>query len=353
VNMARNTLRLLVSVCLVAGVLAVPLVAHAEITFPVDSTENSIVGSYVGIDFEPQQIEADLSISKSDTPPNGPDPVTAGNDVSYAIDLTNNGPDDSTGVAVTDDLPSEASFVSATGLGWSCDPDSESHTVFCTRNSLAAGHTSTINLIVKSPSTPPDGCSDESSPSCISNTASVDFAGPDDQFDSNFDNNSATQTTAVEPRPANGDDSTGYVPPGGGKVTTGNNPNSTDTTDASVTLPAGPGGVVSIHEETPPDGLCPNGCTGDAVVIEIPDGYTNSNSPPKVVLKYDVTVVRPKGGAKIYIKKGDNPPVLVPPCIQHGVANPHPCVGSRTRLPNGDLRVTILLLSGDPIFGKH
>jgi hypothetical protein len=183
----------------------------------------------------------------------------------------------------------------------------------------------------------------------------VDPTGPDDQFDPNGDNNTATESTEVQPKPANSDDSTGFIPKGGGTVTTGNNPTAGDPTDASVTLPGGgPGGVVSIHEEAPPDNFCGgDDCSGKAVLVQIPDGYENPNRPPRLVLKYDVTVVRPKGGAKIYIQKGSETPVVVPLCSQHGVANPSPCVGSRQRLPNGDLRVTILLLSGDPLCGKH
>jgi hypothetical protein len=181
----------------------------------------------------------------------------------------------------------------------------------------------------------------------------VDFYGPDDQFDGNQDNNTAHEQTDIQPKPQNPDQSTGYVPPQGGTVTTGNNPNATDNTDATVKLPPGPGGVVNIQEMTPPPDLCVNGCTGQAVEIDIPDGYTNPDTPAKTILKYDTTVVRPKGGAKIYIKKGNNEPFLAPNCLDHGVANPSPCVGSRKRLANGDLRVTVLLLSGDPLCGKH
>jgi uncharacterized repeat protein (TIGR01451 family) len=280
--------------------------------------------------------------------------VTAGNNVSYQIDVTNNGPDNATGVAVTDDLPPGTSFVSATGDGWTCDFDSESDTVFCHSDGLVEGDTSSINVILQAPNPAPNGCdANESLSSCITDSATVDFYGPDDQFDPDTSNNTATETTEVQPRPANPDESTGYVPPEGGTVTTGNNPNSTDTTDATTKLPPGPGGVVDIKEETPPPDLCVNGCTGQAVLIQIPDGYTDGTLPPRVILKYDVTVVRPKGGAKIYIQEDSQPSVLVPPCIKHGEADPHPCVGSRQRLTNGDLKVTVLLLSGDPLFGKH
>jgi uncharacterized repeat protein (TIGR01451 family) len=299
-------------------------------------------------------IDADLQIAKSDAAPNGPDPVTAGNDVSYQIEVTNNGPDDSTGVAVTDDLPPGTSFVSATGDGWTCDFDSESDTVFCTRDSLANGDTSSLNVVLQAPDPAPDGCEANGDlASCITDSATVDFFGPDDQFDPQTNNNTATQTTEVQPRPQNPDQSTGYVPPEGGKVSTGNNPDATDNTDATVKLPPGPGGVVNVEEMTPPPDLCVNGCTGQAVEIDIPDGYTNQDAPAKTILKYDTTVVRPKGGAKIYIKKGNNPAFLAQPCLEHGVANPSPCVGARKRLANGDLRVTVLLLSGDPLCGKH
>ena len=285
-----------------------------------------------------------------------PNASTAGNNVSYGITVSNSQVSEtSTGQAVTDDIPPQTTFVSATGDGWNCDFDSENDTVFCSRSdTLAAGATTPpITVVLKVPDPGPACLSGEGNTSCITNSASVDFFGTDQQFDPNQNNNQATETTTVEPRPANPDESTGYVPPGGGSVSTGNNPTATDNTDATVTLPPGPGGVVDVQEETPPAGLCVGGCTGQAVVIQIPDGYTDGTVPPKTILKWDQTVVRPKGGAKIYIQKDSQPPVLVPPCIKHGEADPHPCVGSRQRLPNGDLKVTLLLLSGDPITAKH
>jgi uncharacterized repeat protein (TIGR01451 family) len=297
--------------------------------------------------------DSDLGITKSDAAPNGPDPVTAGNDVSYLLTVTNHGPDDSTGVAVTDDVPQGTSFVSASGDGWTCDYDSESNTVFCHRDFLANGDSASIIVVLKTADPGPACPADDGATNCITNSATVEFFGPDDQFDGNQDNNTATETTEIQPKPQNPDQSTGYVPPGGGKVTTGNNPTADDNTDATVKLPPGPGGVVNIQEMTPPPGLCVNGCTGQAVEIDIPDGYTNPDRPTKTTLRYDQTVVRPKRGAKIYIKKGDNAPFLAQLCLQHGVANPSPCVGSRQRLPNGDLKVTVLLLSGDPLCGKH
>src|SRR5215208_8053905 len=53
---------------------------------------------------------ADLGLDLSDNP----DPVTAGAELTYAIEATNAGPDAATEVQVADDLPSQIDFVSAT-----------------------------------------------------------------------------------------------------------------------------------------------------------------------------------------------------------------------------------------------
>src|SRR5262249_21574938 len=54
--------------------------------------------------------QADLAVTKADTP----DPVTAGNNLTYTISVTNNGPSDSQGVSVTDAIPANTTFVSFT-----------------------------------------------------------------------------------------------------------------------------------------------------------------------------------------------------------------------------------------------
>src|SRR5439155_27458 len=56
---------------------------------------------------------ADLSIVKTDLA----DPVNAGDDLTYQLVVTNNGPADATGVQISDPLPTGTTFVSATGGG--------------------------------------------------------------------------------------------------------------------------------------------------------------------------------------------------------------------------------------------
>src|SRR5256884_2850 len=54
-----------------------------------------------------------LTLAKSDSP----DPALAGNNITYTLTVTNNGPSDATGVSLSDAIPAGTSFVSATGGG--------------------------------------------------------------------------------------------------------------------------------------------------------------------------------------------------------------------------------------------
>jgi uncharacterized repeat protein (TIGR01451 family) len=90
--------------------------------------------------------QADLSITKQ------ADPVAiVGQDLVYTIKVVNNGPNAATDVVVTDDLPAQAAYQSATTTpGGSCTaPPANSGRVVCRLDSLASGATWTVRITVK------------------------------------------------------------------------------------------------------------------------------------------------------------------------------------------------------------
>jgi uncharacterized repeat protein (TIGR01451 family) len=78
---------------------------------------------------------ADLAVSKSDNP----DPVLVGSTLTYTIQVTNLGPQNATGVTVTDRLPKHVDFVSATTSSGTCDR--RGSRVTCDVGALAADPT--------------------------------------------------------------------------------------------------------------------------------------------------------------------------------------------------------------------
>ncbi len=82
--------------------------------------------------------QADLSLTKIDSP----DPVTAGTNLTYAIDLTNNGPSIADNVSWSDTLPAGTAFVSLSAAsGWSCSTPvvGSGGDVSCSLSSLPVG----------------------------------------------------------------------------------------------------------------------------------------------------------------------------------------------------------------------
>lgn len=128
-------------------------------------------------------LTADLAVTKTDAP----DPVNAGQNVTYTITVTNAGPDPATSVSLMDAVPANTTFVSLTApAGWTCTtpPVGGTGMVTCTRASLASGANEVFTLVVAT--------SAASAPS-ISNTATVSAA----ENDPNSGNNSDTENTAV------------------------------------------------------------------------------------------------------------------------------------------------------------
>ncbi|MGH8010180.1 MAG: choice-of-anchor P family protein, partial [Candidatus Binatia bacterium] len=85
---------------------------------------------------------ADLRIRKSDSP----DPVTVNTNLTYTLEVTNNGPDGADDVVVTDTLPAGVTFVSATPTQGSCSQ--MAGVVTCNLGDLVNGGTATIAIVV-------------------------------------------------------------------------------------------------------------------------------------------------------------------------------------------------------------
>lgn len=129
---------------------------------------------------------ADLSLSKSDSP----DPIVTGSNVTYTVTVTNGGPNPAQNVVVSDDLPSQTTFVSCNSTGGGiCGGTGNNRTV--TFTSLAPGASVTITLVGTVNCPVANG-------TIISNTASVtsDTSDPD-----NANNSETITTTASNPPP--------------------------------------------------------------------------------------------------------------------------------------------------------
>lgn len=118
--------------------------------------------------------DANVSITKSVTSPTGS--VRAGEDVTYNLSVTNDGPSTADSLVVADSLPAGTTLVSAYGPGWVC---SAGPAVVCSRPTLAVG-SSDITLVAHVDSTVLDGTN-------ILNTATVDTSTPGDLPGDNTD----------------------------------------------------------------------------------------------------------------------------------------------------------------------
>ncbi|HEX4824477.1 MAG TPA: hypothetical protein VFV19_09195 [Candidatus Polarisedimenticolaceae bacterium] len=88
---------------------------------------------------------ADLRITKTASAAT----ITDGSTVTYLLSVRNLGPSTATNVVVTDLLPFEATFVSASGSGWSCTPSRRGgFDVVCTRATLGVTTAPPITIVV-------------------------------------------------------------------------------------------------------------------------------------------------------------------------------------------------------------
>jgi uncharacterized repeat protein (TIGR01451 family) len=135
-------------------------------------------------------LSADLSVTKADTP----DPVVAGSNITYTLVANNAGPNDATAVTLTDVLPANTTFVSATApAGWTLTTPAVggTGTVTATRPTLATASPQNFTLVVQVNAGVATG-------TVITNTAAIASTTADPAAA----NNSATTTSTTSAAPA-------------------------------------------------------------------------------------------------------------------------------------------------------
>ena len=111
-----------------------------------------------------------------------PNPVKAGQQLTYTLTATDNGPSNATGVTIVDTLPAGTSYISASGQS---SATIAGQTLTLNVGNLAAGASSTITVVVDVAST---------ASGTITNTATVSGNQPDP----NLANNTASVTTQID-----------------------------------------------------------------------------------------------------------------------------------------------------------
>jgi uncharacterized repeat protein (TIGR01451 family) len=125
---------------------------------------------------------ADLAVSKT-----GPANITAGDNITYTVSVTNNGPSDSQGVSLTDTLPTGETFMSqGQSTGPSFTLGNTGNAITDTISTLAAGASATFTFVA-STSTSTGGMT-------LNNTAMVSSSGTTDPTPGN---NSSMASTMV------------------------------------------------------------------------------------------------------------------------------------------------------------
>jgi uncharacterized repeat protein (TIGR01451 family) len=217
--------------------------------------------------------QADVAVTKSDSP----DPVTVGNDLTYTMTVTNNGPSTANDIVLSDSLPTGTTFVSCVSTVGVCSgpPVGSSGVATATIGSLPNLGTATVTLVVNVTA---------GAGSTITNAAEVTAS----TADSNLSNNTATSVTSVTTPTATDlsiskSDSPDPVLSGGmiayTIVVSNLGPNSADNVQMSDPLPGGTT-FFSCSIDLPATGTCTTPAVGSngTVVVNLTGPMAASSS---------------------------------------------------------------------------
>ncbi len=160
------------------------LVVHVDSAVPAGSTITNVataVSSVLAVDASADTLvihQSNLVVTKDDIP----DPVIAGENITYSITATNGGPSVASNVTISDPLPPSTTFVSAApsaGGGCVTPPVGGTGTVSCTWAGITGiGVVRSLTLVVNVPLTVADGSTITNTaiaiPSVLANDATAD-----------------------------------------------------------------------------------------------------------------------------------------------------------------------------------
>jgi len=175
---------------LIAGVgvatTAIVLAAGAESTTDGDTNSNTNLTVDFGF-VEPQNTSVDLAITKS----SNLNPAIAGQNLTYTLNVVNNGPGTASGIRVIDNLPDGFTVINVSSTSGSQVTGSPLGDVVVDIPSLVSGQSAIVTIVVAVPS---------SYAISLVNEASVGLINSSGFIDTNLNNNSTTLTTPVERR---------------------------------------------------------------------------------------------------------------------------------------------------------
>lgn len=136
-----------------SGSRAYDITAYATATTQVRIRVNNGYGGsaerfrleYIEIEYTIPLFGTDLSITQTDTP----DPVNVASSLAYTLTAANAGPEDASGVTVTNTLPAGVIFQSASATQGSCSESAG--IVTCSLGDISGGANATINIAVTAP----------------------------------------------------------------------------------------------------------------------------------------------------------------------------------------------------------